>query len=121
MLCGSCCCHGFCTWPHSSYFVTLPELRRLIWNAGLVLLQPNKRGFVKRAFNSAAKALEVRVCFSAQLHGLDSVRVGLYACLCMCVRTRACAHTLSQLHPCPPPACISHGTNSRLCRCIRLG
>ncbi|KAF5838899.1 hypothetical protein DUNSADRAFT_1989 [Dunaliella salina] len=34
------------------------EAARLIWNAGLVLLQPDRRRFVKRAFNSAAKALE---------------------------------------------------------------
>jgi hypothetical protein len=32
---------------------------RLIWNAGIVLLQPDKRRYIKRAFNSAAKALEV--------------------------------------------------------------
>eukprot|EP00200_Dunaliella_tertiolecta_P013666 CAMPEP_0202394750 /NCGR_PEP_ID=MMETSP1127-20130417/93597_1 /ASSEMBLY_ACC=CAM_ASM_000462 /TAXON_ID=3047 /ORGANISM="Dunaliella tertiolecta, Strain CCMP1320" /LENGTH=1471 /DNA_ID=CAMNT_0048997397 /DNA_START=145 /DNA_END=4558 /DNA_ORIENTATION=- len=43
------------------------EAARLIWNAGLVLLQPNKRRFVKRAFNSAAKALEV---ISSPLHRL---------------------------------------------------
>jgi hypothetical protein len=35
------------------------EAARLTWNAGLVLLQPDRRRHVKRAFNSAAKALEV--------------------------------------------------------------
>lgn len=54
------------------------EASRLIWNTGLPLLQPDWRTHIKRAFNSAARALEV---ISSPLHRLR-VQLHLEAAKC---------------------------------------
>ena len=71
---------------------------RLTWNAGLILLQPQHRRHVKRAFNSAARALEVigsplhrlRVALHLEAAKCDAAEDSLLKASQVCVRACVC-------------------------------